>query len=577
MSPSDNLPDAFEPLGFSELARLSAVSRRSLAWDFALAGQDARLRAMESIIPWGKLGANGEMRVALDVELCALALWTAEPDTFDRLANVIEAAASERGEWAFKLSSSRPRDFGALLAHWACSAIGSLELGQPEAAAEPIRRALRLARSPNFALDTAGDELKATSFRVGELAYGFLPLDPSDGALVRATLEALGLSSGLHALPVSIVLAHVGEPTLLRALCARPELATALASHASEIPSTTFAPAASFYALRSKIFWTRAPAVGQLLLDLADPDGTRAPAPRIAHSMLLAGPACGGLALDALMTRSGDRFMVDACKGSALSSPSCELVRKRSLELLAEGTLVGNGFAALLADVFTPRLGERFDDVRVRGNFLRSTLLSPLPGLSESVRAAWAASHGPDSDPFLQSLRLSNIEQHLEAICHCGRPELVAPALDAWGLEEVQSFPERRQGLDSSASMWIMTKAPLPIFEAALDWFATAGDGELARQAELKAWVSSDSQVRKKGDLLAACVAQGNVGAAESLLRRLPGLDTSPAREVAKAIGRQGSGHAAGAAVSAWETLLFKKTFELQGAAVLPVRKAPRL
>lgn len=314
------------------------------------------------------------------------------------------------------------------------------------------------------------------------------------------------------------------------------------------------------------------------LLDLADEAGL-APSllsPKVARAMIEAsGTDWDAPPMNALRRRAGDQCLALVSRQiTYYDSQAASDVRSWAMLFVSNPEALP-ALRALTLELFAPIPGKSRNHALAVCAFLRETLLSPVPGGSELAQAGWRAARGEAADPWRDCFAGANPERYLEAICHCGRPELVGPALSGWGLDAVQAFPGARKGLDSSATMWILAKAPAPIFEAALDWFAERG--ALAEQACSKAWVYQGSATRKKGDLLAACVAFGKLEAAEALLARAPTLDTRPARDVAKAMGEKAQSDQGGAAVSAWEALLLRR--ELRSAPLPdsePAAPAPR-
>jgi hypothetical protein len=109
-------------------------------------------------------------------------------------------------------------------------------------------------------------------------------------------------------------------------------------------------------------------------------------------------------------------------------------------------------------------------------------------------------------------------------------------------------------------------------FEAALDWFDKKGI--LDPIASAKAWVHASCETRKKGDLLAFCVAEGSIELARALLAKRPQIDRKSAREAAKALSQKADAQVGAKALASWENLLFADIFN--AAAIDAPPPAPR-
>lgn len=197
---------------------------------------------------------------------------------------------------------------------------------------------------------------------------------------------------------------------------------------------------------------------------------------------------------------------------------------------------------------------------------------SPSPTESSSDEEAHPVL-SPDSalvNPYVHIMSLldtsrshSSFHYHhlMESMSKTQDPDVVLASLQACGKDRFLVYPnDGREGLDSSCIMLIALHGNDEVFEAALKWLD--GQGILDEAASKKAWVMNESNTRKKGDLLAFCVAKADLNKAKLFLKIRPDWKTTLARDTAKAMGSKLHNEAAGKAVSAWESLLFSKVLE---------------
>lgn len=557
---------AFDPLDLASIATLSPKTIHALSWDLARARDLGRLRAMEPLIPFAT--AHG----ALDAALCAFVLHVADSSWADSLCFQLEARFLA-GHRQLHHASNSLDDFGPLCAVLAMEALAD-RLAHPQSPlSEPARhglgKAIRLARSPCLPISSPFHDSPSRL-----PCYGFLRLPQPAAGLVHAELLRLGLPP-LSPTPCSVALALAasGEPDLLDALLSRPDAidrlrAAALAEHPSGDD-----PRSEFKALQTHLFWTHAAPLALRLVDLArSPSPGRAPGlhHRVAAAIVQAARGdANHPALRQALGERGDDFFSALLNG--LSIPTGALF-DTSAELASADDFFKPACLLLMDKVFDMSTPIRNVDYHLRWRCLLSALFSPLPGVAELAQASWAAIHGAGSDPYAASLGFSGIPAHIDAICLCNRPEIATRALDSMGIQAAQGFPPHRKGLDASLTMLVAHKAPQPIFRAVIEWFASRGG--LAEQASAKAWVYQGAETRKKGDLLADCVARGNLDQARLLLVLLPGADIKPAREVARAMAAKAPGGAGAIALSAWETLLLNKVLQAHRRRTPPLGAA---
>lgn len=551
----------FEPMGLTALASLSKKTLASLAWDLAQAGDIARLRSMSSCIPFSN--ASG----SLDAALSSLAFFVADAAWIEPLATQLEALLVA-GKRQLHDSSNNRNDFGPLATVLAMEALFELLVNpQPppaDSARTKLGKSIRLARSPTLPISTYFNH----SLR--DLAYGFLTLPEPVAEFFGRECFRLGISTTYPTvIHPALALASRGEPALLDALLTRPEFIDKLDYSALAGRVGRDDRQSEFKILHSKLFWSQAAPLGLKLLDCARSRPGLSDLSlhdRVASAIVQSssGDPCS-LPLRQVLGTSGPDFFALLFDG--LSLPAGELF-STAIALASKDDFFKPACARLMDKVFDMSTPIRNIESPARWHFLRSALFSPLPGVAEMAQSAWAKTQGIDSDPYLACLRSSNIERQIEAICHCGRPDLALRGLDAIGIEVAQKFPGHRKGLDASLGMWVAHKAPLHIFQAVVEWFDAHGG--LGEQASAKAWVYQGHETRKKGDLLADCVARGSLDQARFLLARLPGADTKPAREVAKAMAAKVSGSAGGIALSAWESLLLGKVLQAHLEKAMP-------
>lgn len=567
-------PASFKPLDDRDIGALSEATRHAISWDLAASGQFERLRALGSMVPLCQ-GTTGHERVPL--ALAARLLDGADEAWLTQL--LAEISKTLRCPTA-KLDKTRcdQTDFGYLLAVWAYRAITHFMNGDEAAGTRELRRSLMLARTHELPLSGSWNDSYRYSY-CPNLAYGFMASRHDDVVRPADHIQALDLDpSRPDAMSAALILARQGHAELLAALCERPESRRQLLVQCFE-ESAQIDRSHLFFKLGHPNFWLKAPEVGIHLLDLAvSSKGSHAPLlDRVLRAMVEAADHdASHPLLSRVMVHHGDNFLAAMVHGST-----------RAISALTTGTELyrqdpqtfSSALSKALDKVFSNHGAVPSIDNHTRLACLRDTIFSPVPGVAELAEKAWHKAKPDSGDPYVVALASVNIERHIESICHCERPDIVRRGLDAIGPERAQSFPGHRQGLDSSLLMWLAQKAPVHIFETALDWFDA--HGALRAQADLKAWVYQGADTRKKGDLLAACVVEGRVDMAEALLTRIPDADTRSAREVAKALASKVKGDGAGQAMSAWESLLFKKILAQSPGSDAPApaseRRAPRL
>jgi hypothetical protein len=548
----------FEPIGLDTVSTLSESTRLELALDLARMKELERLRSMALFIPFLKTSKN-----ALDVALCAHVLAVADEAWTEPLITRFEAIFQASRQLHHQ--SYTRNDFGCLGTALAMEAlVDKLGIGENKPSAQTalgLSKAIRLARSSSLST------LSPLESTPNELPYGFLLLGEPIRTAGDLEFKRLGISSTRHTmLSVSLGIAACGDHRLLDAVLDQPECIDYLAHIAlAEGGFMRDERYGHFKALHTDTFWATAPELGFKLIDRAL-EKNRAGLmngcpPSLLHAKVVSSiiQAAQGdpayPALRELIARSDVDFF---CRIYVTDQPMNQFTR--AMALACADDLYKPAFDKLMDVAFDMTQAIRGVDTAVRWRCLREALFSPMPGAAEMAQKAWARKTRLEPNPYLACLRSTNIEKHIEAICHCQRPEIATLGLDAIGLLTAQNFPGHRKGLDSSISMWIAHKAPLPIFQATLDWFEAQGG--LLEQACSKAWVYQGHETRKKGDLLADCVARGNVEQARAVLAKLPDAETKSARDVARAMAQKVSGSAGGIALSSWETLLLGKVLQ---------------
>lgn len=556
-------PSNFEPLDLFDIAKLSERSRHALATDFATSGQTARLRAMLAHIPFAK-NESGNLR--LDTHLLAKSLLAAELPWLPELAQTAAKATKE----CLGYISNEGRaegDCGLLATYLALKAIKSIQADPPQtdAAKLDLAKALFLCKDHNMpiyaSLNTYNSSKLYGVLDYNELCIGF---DPSN------SIAGFANSSNIYVFSAAMKLATLGEPDLLMALLDRPDYKTKLVASFSNIDEYKRRDCIGpFDILSLETFWRSTPELGIMIMERSRsmaPENFELPCVIATAMIRTFSKSPASPAFIAANKILGDRSLSISITGA---SPALSAV-KLGIDMVAHDFKYASLLEAAFDRIFDIDPARRISGLneQSRMNCLREALFSPVPEVRELASRAHERSLPLEArrDGFVAAYSSTNIERHIEAICHCQRIDTVEMALDAIGIQTAQSFPGHRKGLDASLSMWIARKAPLPIFEACLDWFASQGDGELQLQAEAKSWVYNGHETRKKGDLLALCVAEGKVEYAQALLHRLPDLDTRSAKDVAKAMASKVSGGVGSQALSSWETLLLKKALDLHKA-----------
>lgn len=547
----------FKPIQASDLTIFSEKTRREMVWDLATAGDIDRVE--------GSLGSTPLLRTVsgssvLDLDLCALLLWKADEARFPIFLDAIEhaaLAAQPTNLTGFRHSSDK--DFGSLASMWALGALEAFEQSDVQGGQQALGRVVALCSKLKLPIEQHNSDAFSFYASKSNFLYGFLEVAPGIAARADKILQRLTLASN-SLLAWAVALGVQGSMDLLGALCERPAWRTGLVEALSGLNPSTFK---EFAVLKYHAGWHAEPVFMQTLLRMAE-GATSTPLPlssEIATAMVEGARSdWNAPSIHMLRERVGDECLALSLRNTFYMSNSYASKARSLVMCFAIDPQSHPALGLWMSEYFKPVLQSSRDFNASVFSVLRESLFSSLPGISELTQASWKLARGAESDPWSDCYLGANAERYLEAICKCGRPDSVGPALSGYGLTALQAFPNARKGLDASATMWILDKAPLAIFEATLDWFDA--QGALSAQAGATAWVCQSFSTRKKGDLLSACVAHGKLDAAEALLARAPHLDTRFAREVAKTMGTKEQNDKGGSAVSTWEALLLRRTLQ---------------
>ena len=554
-------PAAFDPLDFSYLSRLSPAGRRAIFSEFVELGDAPRVLAGLALKPFAISGSGAANR--LDLHLCAQAIFFCDHAILDDVVSEVLAAhricSSARAPEEFAMV-----DFGPLAALCCLASIVEDRAGNFGEA--EILRTRALSFVQNLPI-------------VGELPARDTPLYDRTSPLISAVLieaSAKGFCSSKsldarHPLQAATALLAAGDARVAEAILSRHDFMqnASLVFKENQFykegqpQADRRPPLGAFEFLGSTSFWRELPAAGTHILKfifnrLERPLDAGSVPHQILQAMILGAgePESEGLALARSML--GDEvFTAVLNQGEVQANQAWRC----AMSMAAKDRSLLPALAAVCRDVNDPQL-PHFDRMR-RASSYRDAMLAMVyhssPGISEaacgSIEARTGGAAGSAHAIFSELFSLKGLPFHLARIAACARPDVVGASLSSMGLAVFASYPPAdRKGLDKTPLMIFAGLSCPETFEAALDWLAA--EGVLRELAGAKAWVYSADDSRKKGDLLAFCVAEGRADLAECLLKRLPDLDLKPARDVAKAMAQKSKTSAGSLALSAWESVL---------------------
>jgi hypothetical protein len=569
---------SFAALEWSDVDAMNIPTQNALAKHFLAARDWERLGAVA-----GSLGLLNAPRTtgsgpSLDLDLAASGLLDFPLERLGDWMELIQGAAK-------KASSGIPSgwpgaiDFGSVFSFWCLRAFQALGRGDEPAARAWSARASALAESTL----PCSQALEASSNRVtfGRHAFG---VDALPDHLVGQTLRSSGYHNEWQPPSAALLLASVGDQAPLAALLARPDRQQTLAlAFAADRPDGERRELPQLSMLSSAVFWREHSDLAALIMQAAK----TACAGHLSFAPLSVAQACWGGVGDNVdspaFACARQAFGADVFSVFVQCGPA-DALRQAGAFAEKDPTLLG-AFSRLCFVLAHPH--RSIEDQR-RWGLLHAALFDPRAELAHAAGAALTQA-APQRNPWLEApVHLRSFSTHLARAASCADPALALRGWQTCDLDELLNFPPGRVGLDPSAAMLVARNSTPEVFGSFLDWLARRGGADALRsQAAAKAWVDESGSARKKGDLLAFCVAQGKTEHARELLARLPGLDTRYAREAAKTLAAKSNGPlAAGSkALSAWEDLLLggdldaapKKTLPPEPAAEPAPRRAARL
>lgn len=591
-------PDSFLPMDWEGVSRLSANTRNSMAWDLLLADGAAQAAALAplgicAVSVKNRESRSGLPRFEFDAILAGAILQELPDDLFFGALPWLERDWLARGEgWLLErdYGARFDGDLGALFCFFCLEACKALESGDFAAATGSSAKASALAATSLPMSKPWVIEGKGEFYRPGS--------EGRPRALFPEVMDAMRLSDAdrrhgrLSLLACAGELAMRGDEAPLQAYLSSEAVGKELAALVRKDPSEAVDPNLRIESppdwassgLLSKLgelsMWAEQHLVFSRVLDVAVAGGGY-PIREILVAMLAGArgdgrhPAVqkalsiyGDGMFELLAQRQSFKTAFAFCLEFAETNPSMTPML---------GRLAASGIAAANKDNPLPRdLWGAIEDGFVSEN----------PSISGAIEAALLAGR-PLENPYKEHMDYqcaynyaNTIAPRLGIVGKSPSVDIAIKRLDALNIASIEAHPpELRRGLDSSPLMILARETKsAAVFGAILDWFGSKG--LLETGAAMRAWVFESGRARKKGDLLAHCVALAKIDFASALMERLPALDVKSARDVAKAMAEHG-GVGSAEVLSAWEAILFERDIagapalgEAAGEVVAPRRRA---
>lgn len=542
-----DLTAQFTPLSYETVASLSPATRREMTLDFLKSGAAERALSMLPLIPFV---SKGSWSLEYDRRLAGAVCVSAPPSSFPQVIQAIEAA---HAGLAASTPGTSPLDFGDVFVQLCASLRSSIESGD-----EPQRLAQR--EKLRFLMEAPGLSLRSSLMASYDQAkaFAFIPR---------------WLNNDNRISPSSVAFCLIREePSIWAALWRRPEWAEQLdrsiypkAEHLSR-PEPGDIPLLS----RSEAWLEHPGALGELLVrrlrETAPAEGQERPlvdAKVLALALFPHQLEGSMIAREGVWEAFGPKCYAMLLGREGGHAPRVEWEARRLYSAFERAHKAcplpqeNEGFVRALFHGVSPNF---FDS-----SVFREFIFSPDPARRQAFLANYApiAAHGQTepADPYKDVIAHTSLAMALYGAARSEDAETLLRVLNAAGADAIAAHPGARKGLDRSALMILASEASSPLFETALEW--ADARGALDECAEAKAWVMNEGNTRKKGDLLAHCVAIADLDKASALLARRPDFKMTSARDTARAMGSKLHSERAGRAVSAWETLLFSKTIAL--------------
>ena len=480
--------------------------------------------------------------------------------------------------------------FGSLLAHCALRSAQAANAGESAAARLWLDKAILLASSP---ASIAGALPIAGALSIADLADSdFFGIPMSDPRVSLGSSEPLAAAArdcarrsferSTHPFAAALFLAQMGEPSLIQALCSRPQRAQE--SDYFFAPKSSAAPFSGellYSILKIPGFWKSSPLAAASLFKAAASSCSAQPISRnpfLPHMLASCDGHSSGAGFQAAYAMLGDQIF---SRGPLESGAEAAFTLHHALRFAAvSGPWLQPALDNLFESLAGPAPGIlRFDNGAYRPfawSFLEGALFSPAPGAVKSLLAV-IAKNAPEANPYAELFlakyapcSANGFAAFLTLACDSRSPDIMRKALDAAGPAPWAAFQGPKPGLAASASMFIAHNAhDAATFASALSWLDA--NGLLDEEADRRAWVCSSHNSRKKGDLLSQCVALGKVDFAQAFLALRPKWDIKPAKAVAKAMEHRSFKDRGVVAMIAWENIFLQQAL----GASLPQTPAP--
>lgn len=548
----------FTPLSYETLASLSPKTRQAMTLDFVEAGAGDRVISILPLIPFVSKGSWSS--VEFNRPLACAVSRVCPPKDFPAVIAALRESYEQMRQANASSQPAPPLDLGDVAVEL-MGALRQARLHERPAQAEELREKLRsLFDEPDL------------------LLRGFLKISYAPSSAFSHLPRWLMNDNIIHP-SIAAYADFDQEPWLWDAVWRRPEWREHLGQVIYHNPAAPYRDNHEVVLLNRPEAWgERFEAMNALLLthlrETSPAAGEERPpvmAKLIAQSLFPASPQAPANAREGVWELFGERCYAMLLGRDGGHAQRQEWSASRLFNVFnthqQKHPLPGEA-GSLARALFHGGSIHHFDS-----GVFRDLLFSPDPERREAFLAHYAPAPDPrrpeaeacsPPDPYSDYLSLSNLGAAIYCASRSNHPGSLLRVLDAAGPRAVAEHPGPRKGLDYSALMCVAQHGSLDMFEAALDW--AERHGALDECAEAKAWVMSEGSTRKKGDLLALCVALADLDKAAALLARRPDFKMTSARDTAKAMGDKLRNERAGRAVSAWESLLFNKTLALQSA-----------
>ena len=540
---------AFEPLAWSDFRSMDIATQNVLARHFLRAGDWTRLEAAASDKGLWVAPRTTGAGASLDLDMAAQVLMGAPVESLPRWIGLIENACDKTNAGGIhSLSSSSWRsqggDFGPLFVYFCFQAARALETSSQDGSF--LARANALIQSKLPCSQPYTPYHNQSTYGAHAFGVNLLP-NPQSTSALRVGFNDWTVDSA------AMLLHTLGRPEAFDALLRRSERVQALReAFAPQATSRHVEALGGLRAVATPALWSERPELGVKIIQAA----------RRASESFVGLPAVAQSCWRAI-ANDPDSGAFKAARDAFGEEIFASWLPVAPADALAQAGFFAERDASLLPAYrrlcFELADPQSFMNTKHRLDLLHRALFDKRPALArEAADAVKERFPHVDNVHAAAGRNLGQLSTHLIRAASCEDPALARLGWDGAASAELLAFPPGRQGLDQSAAMLVARHSSPDIFGSFLDWLhERVGPEALMSQTQAKAWVEPPGCSRKKGDLLAFCVAMGKADHAREILARLPNIDAKSAREVAKAIALSSANSQAGAkALSAWEELL---------------------